>query len=289
MQVNLLLIGAGRSGTTSLYKYLSDHSEINFSIHKEIAFFTIMENYKKGEEYLHSFFKDNPSKFNAFCDTYLLSDSLAPEKIKAYNQNMKFIVILREPVERAFSSYRYAINNGYLNTDTSFEECFRSEKPSDKTHNVVEKNNLLHFYNGLYHKHLTNWLQYFPKDHFLILSFNDLKNNPDGLLQQISSFLDIQPFPANIHYHENASAAGKSKTVQQFLVNRNNRLRRILRNLIPGFIRKKVLHSQLINWLKKLNKSDKMDQTNDFKYIPEMKKYFEDDLKSLKSDFKITF
>ncbi|MDA3953962.1 MAG: sulfotransferase, partial [Bacteroidales bacterium] len=104
MKTNMLIIGAGRSGTTTLYEHLKLHSDICFSNIKEVPYFSIPDIYKRGESYYHSFFKPNKQKIIASSDTYLLIDKDAPKRIFDYNPNMKIIIMLREPVARAYSS-----------------------------------------------------------------------------------------------------------------------------------------------------------------------------------------
>ena len=114
MKVNTLIIGAGRSGTTTLYEYLKNHKDICFSSLKEIHYFTFQDLYERGDTYLNSFFQHKKSEnILVTADTYSMIDKEAPKRILAYNPRMKFIVILRDPVERAYSNFQYARNYGY--------------------------------------------------------------------------------------------------------------------------------------------------------------------------------
>ncbi|MBX9850835.1 MAG: sulfotransferase domain-containing protein [Cytophagaceae bacterium] len=160
-KVNVLIIGAGRSGTTSLYHYMKDHNDICFSSIKEVHFFSIKDLYKRGEEYYHYFFNNPGKKILASADTYLLVDKKAPKKIFSYNPEMKIVVLLRDPVDRAYSSYQYSINNGYENKNTDFLQTLEHEKEILTKNNIIQINNLCHFYGSLYYTHLRYWMQYF--------------------------------------------------------------------------------------------------------------------------------
>ena len=114
LRVNALIIGAGSSGPTSLYGYLESHPDVCFSNIKEVHFFSIDELYKRGESYYHSFFrKCQSAPVIASADTYLLMDHDAISRIHAYNPEMKIIVMLRDPVTRAYSNYNYSVNYGH--------------------------------------------------------------------------------------------------------------------------------------------------------------------------------
>ena len=119
-KVDAIIIGAGRSGTTSLYEYLESHPDVCFSKIKEIHYFSLADLFARGEDYYHSFFNATENQIKAGADTYLLIDKEAPKRMNLYNPNMKIIIMLREPVVRAFSGYNYSINNGYLNKNVSF-------------------------------------------------------------------------------------------------------------------------------------------------------------------------
>jgi hypothetical protein len=289
-KVNAILIGAGRSGTTSLYHYLKEHQSICFSSIKEVHYFSIKDLYKRGEEYYHYFFsecRENQKWVSA--DTYLLVDKKAPKRIFSYNPEMKIIVILRDPVDRAYSSYLYAINNGYEKKNITFQQTLELEKERLITNNIVEINNLCHFYGSLYYYHIRYWMQYFPKENFFILKTSELKNEPEKILQKLASFLNIKPFKNVVENKEKHKAAGsRSKSLQQFLLNRNHPLRKFTRPIAKP-LKSVILKSGLINLLYKLNR-----KKNTLPELTESEKknfenYFSEDLKNLNEEFGISF
>jgi hypothetical protein len=122
-KIDLLIVGAGRSGTTSISKYLEEHSQVCFSNIKEVHFFTFADLYKKGDKYLFNFFRHfKNEKIIATADTYAMIDDDAINRVFQYNPKMKIIFILRNPVDRAYSNYIYSINNGYAPHNTSFND-----------------------------------------------------------------------------------------------------------------------------------------------------------------------
>ena len=105
-KVNLLVIGTQKAGTTSLYEYIRQHPDIYFSDVKEVTYFVEDALYSKGEDYYHSFFtKIENEKIIASSYVHMLPCKKCPGRVKEYNPDMKFIVMLREPVSRAYSAY----------------------------------------------------------------------------------------------------------------------------------------------------------------------------------------
>lgn len=289
MKVNMLIIGAGRSGTTSLYEHLKSHPDICFSNIKEIPFFSVKDIYQRGESYYHSFFKLDKQKVIASSDTYLLIDQEAPKRILDYNPDMKIIIMLREPVERSYSSYIYAINNGHENKTTTYRDAFNLEKEKISEKDIIIKNNLGHFYSGLYYKHVKCWMQFFPKENFLLIKTNDLKENYQEVLKKVSKFLNIEEFKNKIEIRTNRASGVKFMFLHKFLIDRNSKLRKVLSKIFPDSFKEFIFNSKIIEKIKRFNKKEYLYQplsADDKEFV---KKYFEEDLQLLKDEFGISF
>ena len=258
MRINAIIIGAGRSGTTTLYKYLESHKDVCFSDIKEVHYFSVNDLYERGENYYHSFWKHcENEKLKVAADTYLLIDKKAPERIAAYNPNMKIIAILREPAERAWSSFQYAVNNGYIPENMSFIKSAEEEDFHIKNSDITVRNNLCNVWQSMYFEHISYWSEFFPRKNILILKTSDLKNNLDFILKQLSDFLEIDCFNENLpKITANKSAATKSKALQQFLLNRNNPVRTVLRKVLPKKVKNVILHSKLPEKISSLNRKE---------------------------------
>ena len=291
MRVNTLIIGAGRSGTTTLCKILEEHSQVCFSKIKEVHYFSITDLNSRGKEYYHSFFPHYKNhKIVASADTYLLMDYDAIKRIKEYNPNMKIVVMLRNPVNRAYSSYNYSVNYGYHNAYTSFLNSINEETSITEEKSIVQRNNLGHFYGSLYHKHLSQWIKAFPKDNFLILTTNELKS--EKLKQKISAFLSIDLFTeqeSKNNKNHNPNAVPKFKAFEQFLLNRDNPVRKFIRWVVPSFLKKLIIHSNIVDKIHDINRKASEYLPLDSKTRDKASEYFIKDLKELKKDFNIEF
>ncbi|MFW9772109.1 MAG: sulfotransferase [Candidatus Thorarchaeota archaeon] len=175
---DFLCIGVERSGTTWLYEILKNHPEVYlYPYIKEINFFSV--NYQNGLRWYEKFFRSSKKspQFKILGDispTYFHYKEV-PARVARDIPNSKFILLLRNPIDRAFSEYRY--NRLILNNKESFKE-FLDKRPHS-------------FKLGLYSRHLKNWLKFFPQERFLILLFEEMMNNKYKTLKNISRFLGI--------------------------------------------------------------------------------------------------
>ncbi len=289
MKVNTLIIGAGRSGTTSIYEYLSNHPEVNFSITKEVHYFSIEDLYKRGEKYFHSLFEQSDKKIMATADTYLLIDKKAPEKIRNYNPDMKLIVMLRDPVERAYSNYNYSVNYGHEKENIPFLDSIQLEKTRLQSDDIAVLNNTCHFYGSLYYEHLSYWQQFFPLENFILLKLSDLKNDPDLFYKKLASELKIAyiPFePGKTKF--NAASGVKSKWLQQLLLNRESAVRKLISFVLRPF-RKLIIKSGIIDKVYAINKKEMKQKVISAEEEKIAYSYFKEDLNMLKLKYGIIF
>jgi len=291
MKVNAIIIGAGRSGTTTLYKYLENHPDVCFSDIKEVHYFSVEDLYQRGEDYYHSFWKQcKDENIKVAADTYLLIDKNAPKRIAEYNPDMKIVVILRNPAERTWSSFQYAKNNGYISDNKSFIQSIKEEEEHILSSDITVQNNLCNLWQSKYYEHVSYWSEFFPQKNILLLKTSDLKNNTNFLLKQLSTFLDIKDFSSDAtSITANKSAKAKSKALQQFLLNRNNPLRAALRKILPDKMKEKILHSNLPEKLSSINRKETSYEplsAEDRKYAEQL---LEKDTKRLEKIFGIKF
>nr|MDA3953858.1 sulfotransferase domain-containing protein [Bacteroidales bacterium] len=225
----------------------------------------------------------------ASSDTYLLIDKDAPKRIFDYNPNMKIIIMLREPVARAYSSYVYAINNGHEKKNITFRDTYNNEKENIKTPDIIKKNNLGHFYSGLYCKHIKYWMQFFPKENFLIIKTNDLKENYQKVLIKVSEFLNIEEFTNKTEIKTNEASRAKFMLLHKFLIDRNSKLRKFLAKIFPNSLKETIFNSGIIEKINNINKKANVYKPISKEDIEFVNNYFENDLKLLKDEFDISF
>ena len=287
LRVNTLIIGAGRSGTTSLSSLLEGHGEVCFSNIKEVHYFSIPELHLRGEGYYHAFFRRYKGEaVIASADTYLLMDHEAIRRVYAYNPKMKIIAILRDPVARAWSSYNYSVNYGHHGAYADFLDSPEIERNIRKETDIVRRNNMGHFYGGLYHEHLQRWSEVFPREQILLLKTDDLNEAPRELAAKLYAFLGLTPEESEIKT-ANPAAVPRNLMLEKFLLDRDRLLRRFIRKSVPRFIRNLVIGTGLVDRLHEANRKKKPNQPLSGEKEVKAREYFEKDLRLLKEEFQM--
>lgn len=176
LKPNFLIPGAGRSGTTTLYNYLKQHPEVFLPENKEPNFFSL--NYNLGYKwYLHQFRSVKKVKAVGEASTTYFDHENAIKKIYKFNPNFKLIFILRNPVERAFSGYKWDIQ--HLGEIRSFKDIIRE--------------NERYLWPGKYFYHISRFLNYFPKNKMIFIIFEKFIKNELKYMKKISEFLGLNP------------------------------------------------------------------------------------------------
>ena len=290
MKLDHIIIGAGRSGTTSLVAYLQQHAKINFSTIKEVTYFSVKDHYNRGESFLHSFFKGKETEINSTSDTYLLMDVEAPKRIFKYNPDIKITVILRDPSSRTYSNYNFSVNHGYIDKTTTFIDSEKLEDEILGVSDIIEQNNYCNFYGSLYHLHLTNWLKYFKKEQIFICTTNQLNENPQELMDAYFDFLGLDKITVEKLAIQNKAAGVKNKALNNFLVNRSHPFRKLIsKPLQISFLRKMVLQSNIVEKVKNNNKEELAYASMSSEEKAFCVAYFKEDLDNLKESFGIDF
>ena len=253
---NFLIVGAAKSGTTSLYQYLHEHPEIFMSGNKEPRFFisSVFTNMSSDDprysalldltiteydEYT-KLFRD-AGKYKAIGEataTYLYYYQEAIPNIKKYLNDVKIIIILRNPVDRAFSSYRHLVREQY--ETRSFEECLELEE-------ARKQNNwsLLNFYKdaGNYYRQVKSYIDNFKL--VKIVLYDHLRADNIALIKDIYRFLEVSDrFVPNFNKQYNVSYIPKSIFLNNFFVKSNafkKNLKPIVDFVFPPHKRKKII------------------------------------------------
>jgi len=288
---NFLIVGAAKAGTTSLYYYLREHPEIYLPEVKELRFFSAMPGNFRGpgdervnktiikslEEYkLHYIHVNHEIAIGDVSPDYLYFYKNSIPRIKKILKDPKIIIILRNPIERAFSQYLHFVRDG--REKLSFEEALKAEEQRR------EQNWEWAWYYkdvGFYYKQVKAFLENFSE--VKIYLYEDFKRNPLNIIQDLYKFLgvDISFVPSNIGLRYNVSGIPRNKILHYFLTQNNilkSSIKPFIKALIPKHTRRKILEKIL---QKNLVKPQMKPETREY-----LKELYKDDILKLQELIK---
>ena len=195
---NFFLLGAGKSGTTALYRILRQHPGIFLTKIKEPTFFSEpFQVVKNPLDYFELFDGASTEAVIGEASHAYLTNPRTAGILKALFPEARFLVILRNPAERAYSLYNFNRRLGYENLSI-FETALEAEEwrcSSDRFKKTCPENfyNFLYFRSGMYGEQIQNYYSLFPREQFHIIKFYDFVSNPAGVVKGIFQFLGVEP------------------------------------------------------------------------------------------------
>ena len=208
--MNCFILGPARSGSAFLNYLLAQHPEISSRTIKEPNFFNLDSNFNQGNKFYSTFFDNNNLLRVDASHRYFYLPYVA-ERIFKFNKKAKFIIILRNPIERCVSHYYYYYSR---NIETlSFENAIKHDlnrilhgpyfDSYQKYHNYKInfkcKPNEDYFRtyvdSGLIYNQLMNFTRFFDISSFHFVNFDNMINNPIQILNGVTNFLNISDYP----------------------------------------------------------------------------------------------
>ncbi len=193
---NFFILGAAKSGATSLYHHLKKHPDIFLTDIKEPTFFC--EGFQVVQNpilYFELYDSASTETIRGEASHAYFSNPSSPKVLKGLFPDAKFVLILRNPAHRAFSLYHHMRKHGYEYIN-SFEaalqaEEFRSNSLKFIKHCPEHFYNYLYYRSGLYGKQLQRYFSFFPKQQFHIIKFEEFIADPAEHLGGIFDFLEV--------------------------------------------------------------------------------------------------
>ncbi|HLE09559.1 MAG TPA: sulfotransferase domain-containing protein, partial [Thermodesulfobacteriota bacterium] len=208
---DFFILGAPKCGTTSLYAWLNQHPEILMSEPKEPRFFEA--EYHRGLDFYREryFSKYNGEKLTGDANPFNLYMPYVPERIRSANPDARFIILLRNPVDRAFSHWwhmYYRKSKKREREHLSFEEAIMADyeriqnglklNTPEEIENHMRKvgRSSLGLYRryldaGYYGEQIERYYKYFPKERFKIFLFEEMIEDPMAAVKETCEFLGV--------------------------------------------------------------------------------------------------
>ena len=282
---NLFCIGCPKSGTTTLFKILCQHSQIHTPKFKEPFFFNNSNYQNTIDWYAKTYYDDikNEKWVLDFTPSYLYSDE-ALFRINEYSKgkDLKFIVMLRNPVERAYSHYLHTLRDGLEDLDFNDAIQAESERLLNYENNLLSQLKYSYIYQSLYHKHLSKYFESFGRNNFFVINYDSQlldKSEFKLMISDLQNFLEIKIENLNIEIKENSASESRFKILQT-LVNSNGLHKRLARLLFRSKLNRQIL----VNKLRKLNEKKMVKKDVEAEFKKNLyDKYFHADVLKLES------
>ncbi|MGI9062146.1 MAG: sulfotransferase domain-containing protein [Ktedonobacteraceae bacterium] len=207
---DFLIIGTQKGGTTSLYNYLQHHPCIISAARKEVHFFDRRLNLNKGLSWYRGHFPTRIERYYA-CqlrkETFVTGEATPeylflphiPQQVVKVLPHVKLIVLLRNPIDRAYSQYQHAVVQGH--ETRSFEEAITDQEAglAEEQAHILQDTDyepytyMQHCYltRSLYIDQLQRWMSLFSREQFLILKSEEFYADPAVSLKQVLDFLSV--------------------------------------------------------------------------------------------------
>jgi hypothetical protein len=212
--VNFIICGTQKGGTSALDVYLRQHPEICMAERKEVHFFD--------NEPLYSDHRPDYSRyhcsFNPQASHRLIGEATpiymywhtAPRRMWEYNPNLKLIVVLRNPIDRAYSHWNMERSRNA--ESLPFWDAIRNEQQRCREALPYQHRVYSYVDRGFYLEQLRRLYLYFPKERVLVLRNEHLKDQPQEALNEVCRFLGVDPFetvkPQEVHSRPYSSKMG---------------------------------------------------------------------------------
>lgn len=234
---NFLIVGAAKSGTSSLYAYLAQHPEVYLCPVKEPCYFSDGNPrlIRSDSEYEALFHGRTTEKAVGEASASYLHDPEAPKKIKALLGEVKIIIILRNPTDRAYSQWGQIFYQlGYENL--SFEDALREEDNRISLGKFGEDAPFYYrfyhyFHVGLYYDQVKRYFDTFNRDCVKVHIFEEFIENPGKTCKEIFSFLGVDPGFVPIFEKHNVAASFRVGFLHKLLLSPPPTLSKIYQGL----------------------------------------------------------
>ena len=232
-KIQLMIVGSQKSGTSSLLRYLAQHPDIWTHPQPEMTYFLQDHEYNRGYDstYTKYFSKCPDDKYIIAKNVMVMCSTEKMQRIYAHNPNINLILLLREPVSRAYSAYWWARRRGWENIKT-FEDALDAEETRHKD-DWFKWRQCLYKFNSTYSHHIENLFSMFGKEQVHCFLTDELTNGAKSICQHIFTIMGVNSkFEPTVGKKFNKAAMPRSDRFgflfTQFLASRNP-LRRAIR------------------------------------------------------------
>ena len=233
-KIDLFIIGAQKAGTTSLKNYLGEHPDVQTHIQKEFAYFYDDSEFNLGPEVAYQkYFGSDGSKTKLVAkNAGLYVKEEAIRRLHQHNPDCHIVLMLRNPVHRAYSAFQMEKNYG--NCTGEFEQMKEVVNKGDESDWRYE----FFIGMGMYAKYYSVITKYFRQEQVTIIRYKDFSQNNAETCRRLFSILNVDPsFVPDITVKHNVTHTIRSANYARMMVRllrNDNQLKRAARKLLPN-------------------------------------------------------
>jgi len=248
---NFVVVGAAKSGTTSLYHYLRQHPQVYLPERKELHYFTFdcMRKNSRGpgdadvlrhfcatrEEYEAHYAEADATAIGDVSPSYFFYDEVASQRIREELGDVRIIILLRDPIEKAFSQYMHLVRDNRETLD--FHAALEAEAERARCGYAALWRYLE---SSLYADRVARYLGTFGPDRVRVELFQDFVESPERVIRRLFEFLGIDPdFRPQVSRVYNRSGRPRSKRMAAFIA-RPNPVSMVARKALPRSVTESV-------------------------------------------------
>lgn len=233
--IDAVIAGAQKGGTTSLAYYLGQHPEICTHERLEFSYFSNDLDYAEGYE--KSF-----RRYFAHCDLQarllaksvtIMTESRLVKRLKAHSPDVRVIVVLRNPVDRAYSAFWWARKSGYEPL-TRFEDALDAN-PARHGGDIVRVRSTAYLPFGEYAGQVEGLFDEFGRQRVLVVLFDDLQRDTPSVVRSAFEFLGVDPSFRPEMEKRNVAGRARSGLLARLLTGQSRFKRRIRAALPRGW------------------------------------------------------
>lgn len=194
-----LVIGAQKSGTTSMHRYLQDHPDVYLPLWKEPAFFVEEQTWSRGVDWYRELFSDAGSAVavGEASTAYTMFPYLegVPARIKGLLPDVRLVYVVRDPIERMRSAFVHELSTGAQHR--TLRQALLEHAP--------------YLLLSQYALQIDQYLEHFDRAQLLVVFSSDLEQRPEATLDRVFEFIGVSPWtPSDLHVRHHRSGAKRA-------------------------------------------------------------------------------
>lgn len=232
--IDLFVVGAQKAGTSSLKRYLGQHPDVQTHAHNEFTVFINDAEFERGyaygyEQMFHQ--ADQAAKKRVAKSAGIMFEPTVLDRLHAHNPAMHLAILLRHPIDRAYSAYGQARRCGWEDRLT-FEEALDAPPGRFETH-AVRRRNCLYLDRSVYAEPIRDCQDRFEAERVHVFLLEDMKQDPINLCQKLFATLEIDTgFAPQASDKHNAAVGARSPKLAQ-MISSQSPTKRFIKNALP--------------------------------------------------------